>query len=222
MRYIKKSNEPPSLLAVKTVKTKTFVPKWEALPPYVIIDIIQNLLKDQGWLCCYCMNSIAPEAARLVHFHPFAEEELDYGNMYLACNHSNHLPPKQQHCYIKKGNELIPKYIADVRCSNYFRYNTLGEILPHCEFRTVKKCRDNFFKLTPTEQTVFSTIELLNLNAENLKDQRKAILTQVAGSVRWATKGQIHKFIENMGKPDKDGRLKRFCEVIIYYLRTIS
>jgi uncharacterized protein (TIGR02646 family) len=221
MKYINKGKEPQTLQTLKNMAGRNFIPSFDNLPPNVIYEIINNLLLEQGFLCCYCMNEIAPDSAKLVHFLPFKDEMLNYSNMYLACNYSNHLPPSQQHCYIKKESNLIPKYMADPQCSDYFRYNTLGEILPSGTFRTLKKCTDNYRKLTPVQQAVLSAIDILNLNSERLKDQRKALLTQLATSYRWATKAQVQQAIINFGSRDKQGRFKRFCEVILYYLKTV-
>jgi uncharacterized protein (TIGR02646 family) len=221
MRYIKKGKEPETLYSFRNLSVRNFSPSFENLPAHVIEDIILSLLQDQGWLCCYCMNEISSETARLVQFLPFKDESLNYSNLFLACNYSNNLPTTQQHCYIKKGTELIPKYMSDERCSEYFRYNTLGEILPSGTFRTVRKCKDNFWKLTPVQQAVLSAIEILNLNTDRLKDQRKAILQQIATMFARATKAQIQKAIEVFGLRDKTGKFKRYCEVVIYYLQNV-
>jgi uncharacterized protein (TIGR02646 family) len=221
MRYIKKGKEPQTLASFRNLMVRNFTPAFENLPAHVLEDIVLSLIQDQGWLCCYCMNEITHETARLVQFLPFKEESLNYPNLFLACNYSNNLPPAQQHCYIKKGTELIPKYMSDERCSDYFRYNTLGEILPSGTFRTVRKCHDNYRKLTPVQQAVLSAIEILNLNTERLKDQRKAILSQVATLFARASKVQVQQAIEKFGTKDKTGKLKRFCEIIIYYLQNI-
>jgi uncharacterized protein (TIGR02646 family) len=221
MRYIKKGKEPQTLQAIKGLAQRTGqLPAFEALPANVVYEIVQALLYDQGWLCCYCMNEISSETSRLVHFLPFKDEALTYTNMYLACNYSNHLPPAQQHCYIKKGTDLIPKYMSDDQCAEYFRYNTLGEILPNGPYRTIRKCQDNFRSLTPVQQAVLSAIEILNLNTERLKDQRKAVLTEVANAMRKITKAQIPILVKNLNQKDKNGRLRRFCEVMIYYLKS--
>lgn len=221
MRHIKKSKEPQSLTTFKSIQVKNFIPTFESLPPHVVQDIFNALMQDQGCLCCYCQSEITADTARLVQFVPAEDEALQYTNLYLACNYSNNLPPLHQHCYIKKGTDLIPKYIADENCADYFRYNTLGEIVPAGEFRTIRKCQDNYRKLTPVQQAVLSAIDILNLNAERLCEQRKAIYTQVASLFSKAKKDQINEAIKKFGQKDKNGKLKRFCDVIIYYLRTL-
>lgn len=221
MRYIQKSQEPRILTNFKNVKYPKFRPSFDNIPPQVLKGLIEALLQDQGYLCCYTMDEITPETAELVHFYPykyFEGYDLDYENMYVAMRQPESLPPKYRVGQACKGEAVIPNYLSDIRCSNYFRYNTLGEMLPAGTFRTVKKCRDNFRRLTPEQQTVFCTIELLNLNAEQLKQQRKTILTQVTNAARKMTKGQIKQVLLAMQQKDKEGKYRRFCDVMIYYL----
>ena len=225
MKYIHKSSEPKSLFTLRNLRSEKFNPSFDKLPPNVYYDIIASLLRDQGFLCCYTMNEISPETAELVHFHPrtyFKEEELDFRNMFLAYKYPDMVTGEQRIGQASKGDALIPNYISDKRCASYFRYNTLGEILPAGTFRTLKKCRDNFRKMTPEQQTVLSTIEVLNLNADRLKEQRKAILTQIAALARKYGKSQIQEIAHKLKKRDANGKFKRFCEVMIYYLENVA
>jgi uncharacterized protein (TIGR02646 family) len=224
MKYIEKSGEPRSLTNLKMLNYPKFKPSFDNLPPTVLNEIIQQLLKDQGYICCYTMDEITPETAELVLFYPhkfFVTKELSYDNMYLALKQPPKLPDNLKMGYTSKGNTVIPNYLADIRCSTYFRYNTLGEMIPTGTFRTVRKCKDNFKKLTPEQQMVMNTIDVLNLNADNLKQQRKAILQQVTELVRKVSKAQIQEVVAKLFKKDKAGKYRRFCEVMIYYLMQV-
>lgn len=222
MKYIQKSSEPRSLAQVKNLKYPRLELTFTNLPPHVVNDIKEHLLMDQGFLCCYTLDEINAENAILVHFDPidyFPDSALDYKNMYLALRQPDNLPPKYRVGYLSKGNAIIPNYLADIRCSAYFRYNTLGEMIPSNTFRTVKKCHDNFRKLSPEQQTALCTIDLLNLNAERLKDQRKAIHNQIVELARKTNKSKIEGFIRHLQMPNPEGKYRRFREVMIYYLK---
>ncbi len=222
MRFIDKSQEPQTLNNLKNIRYTKFKPQFDNLPPAVIADIMRTLLYDQGFLCCYTLDEITPETAILIHFNPiehFPDQELDYSNMFLALRQPEKLPPQYQVGYMAKRDTIIPDYISDRRCAGYFRYNTLGEIIPAGTFRTVKKCRDNFRKLSPEQQTLFCTIEVLNLNAERLKQQRKAIMQEVLTLARKVSKSQIAKITKKLEERDQQGRFRRFNEVMIYFLK---
>ncbi|NJL12047.1 MAG: hypothetical protein HC913_02920 [Microscillaceae bacterium] len=208
MRFISKSPEPVSLTKIRELKQLRFKPRFQNLPPNVLNDILQQLLQDQGHLCCYTMDEITAETAVLVHLHPidfYPDRELDYRNMYLALQQAPNLPPEYRVGYMSKEEAVIPDYLSDVRCHSFFRYNTLGEIVPAGTFRTIKKCRDNFRRLSPAQQLVFCTIEVLNLNAEHLKHQRRQVYAEVLKGVQKVGKSQIPQIVEKLRQKDKKG-----------------
>jgi hypothetical protein len=70
---------------------------------------------------------------------------------------------------------------------------------------------------------VMSTIDILNLNADRLKDQRKIVFNEVMNSARRMSKTQIQKIIGDLQRRDpKTGKYRRFNEVIIHYLESMS
>lgn len=225
MKYIQKGPEPESLTKFKGLSHKNWKPAYDVLPEDVIKDIINSLLYYQGGLCCYCQVEINPQTARLVHFHSrqyFKKEELNYENLFLSCSISDGLPPQYQHCAAHKEDSIIPKYMDDVRCNAYFRYNTLGEVVPvnNHGLRTIKQIQLNMSKLTVTEKTVLNTIEVLNLNTVKLKEQRKAIITELAKVIRKVKdKDKIKKALAIYQKRDKNGRFPRFAGVVLSYLK---
>ncbi len=228
MKYIEKNPEPQSLTKLKNLKYTDYKPRFHNLPVNVWTDIVNQLLTDQGFLCCYTLDEITAETAVLVHFYPaehFAYLELDYRNLYLALRQPESLPPDYKVGYLAKKDTVIPNYLHDYRCPSYFRYNTLGEIIPAGtgNYRTVKKCHDNYRKLSPEQQMLMSTIDILNLNADRLKEQRKIIFNEVLSNVRKMSKTQIQKIIESLKRRDpKTGKYRRFNEVVIHYLETLS
>ncbi|RLC07465.1 MAG: TIGR02646 family protein [Deltaproteobacteria bacterium] len=218
MRYIRKSGEPDSLKAYKSLESEDWQPSYRELDKD---DLRRSLLEEQGHLCCYCMRRIRAGLSRIEHFlpqHMFKEEELNCSNLFLACSVSEGLPPSQQHCDIIKGDKLIPKYILHPCCSAYFRYNLDGEILPFGSHTSIKSCARNFDRLNAEQKTVFATIELLNLNTERLKSQRKSIIYEIIKRLDRVEKERIEQEIQKYENKDNDGKFKRFCEVVLYFL----
>ncbi|NJO00767.1 MAG: hypothetical protein HC880_02930 [Bacteroidia bacterium] len=164
MKYIEKSKEPRSLTQVKTLRYPKLKLSFDNLPPNVLADLIHNLLMDQGFICCYTMDEITPETAVLVHFNPqkyFPDQELDYNNLYLALRQPDELPPAYRAGYTSKEDAVIPNYLADLRCSTYFRYNTLGEIIPNGTFRTIKNAGIIFVNLPPNSKPSWPPLKCL-------------------------------------------------------------
>ncbi len=172
MKYIRKTREPSSLKAYKSLENEDWQPSYADLDKD---DLRSSLLEEQGHLCCYCMRRISSEISRIEHFLPqrmFRQEELNYSNLFLACSISEGLPPSQQHCDIIKSDKLIPKYILHPRCRAYFRYNIDGEILPFGSHTSIKSCVKNSDRLNAEQKVILATVEVLNLNTERLKSQR--------------------------------------------------
>ncbi|OAD18837.1 hypothetical protein THIOM_005560 [Candidatus Thiomargarita nelsonii] len=222
MIYIDKSQEPSSLRAfIEKEQQANIHPSYGNLDKEVIDDLNESLLKEQGYLCCYCMEEISLNSLRREHFLPqsrFKSEELNYSNLFAACNFSDGLSPDQQHCDIKKGNLLIPKYLLDKKCSDYFRYNRSGEILPYGSFKRYKDYYENFNKLNAEQKAILSTIEILNLNAERLKTKRQNFILTLIQSINGFEKEKIEQKIEDYKTKDSLGKLKRFCGVAVYLL----
>lgn len=145
----------------------------------------KQLYDEQNGVCCYCMKIITPDNSNIEHFLPqsiFAENEVDYYNLYLACRYSHKSPKEKQHCDIAKGNSLIGKYIGylhtergiTTKCEDLIQYTEDGYILPNkTGFKTLIKFYQNYSSLTAQEKELLGTIEILNLNYKGLVNERE-------------------------------------------------
>ena len=83
MIYIKKRKEPASLTKYKKQKFAYYDGYKEK------DDLRKMLLKEQGYLCAYCMRRIDIEHMKIEHWFPENElsdiERLDYRNMLGSC-----------------------------------------------------------------------------------------------------------------------------------------
>ena len=82
MIYIQKGKEPASLTAYK----KQAHAYYDGCNKD---DIRENLLREQGYLCAYCMRRIEKEKMKIEHWDPEDNltelERLDYSNMLGVC-----------------------------------------------------------------------------------------------------------------------------------------
>jgi uncharacterized protein (TIGR02646 family) len=85
-------------------------------------ELRQSLLKEQGYICCFCMKSIDDnnETTKIAHIFPqnptleedkekVKKENLDlyYKNMLAACDGGSGKPSHLQHCDTKQGNTIL-------------------------------------------------------------------------------------------------------------------
>lgn len=163
MIYIKKGKEPASLTKYKKQKFAYYDGYKEK------DDLRKMLLKEQGYLCAYCMRRIDIEHMKIEHWFPENElsdiERLDYRNMLGSCE--GHIDgtngKKDDTCDSHKSGDKITVNPLDRSTLCSIKYNSDGEIYSDNEI--IEKDID----------------VVLNLNSEKhlLKLNRKSMLKQV-------------------------------------------
>ncbi len=58
MRYIKKQQTPQEFLDWKAKSNEDWQPTWDDLKNPEKTIVRQSLLKEQGYICCYCQRRI--------------------------------------------------------------------------------------------------------------------------------------------------------------------
>lgn len=210
MKTIIKGNEPVSLTQHRANKPSFY----KNLPKD---DTRTSLLTEQGHICCYCMRRIPQSektpGSKIEHFlcqASHSQEELNYGNMLLACLGNEGSPKRLQTCDTKKRN-LSLTYSPSNQARNIediIKYKPNGEIYS-------------------SDQTFNTELkEVLNLNVKNLIDNRRVIYEEVQNRIRLEGKrlGSIalkKKFLESEKVKLltlNDGKYSPFCVVGVYVI----
>ena len=153
----------------------------------------RHLIMLQGGLCAYCCKEIADENSLNEHIKPrstFPDLSLDYDNLVASCITANT-------CGSKKGNAYRELFISplDEHCEDHFKYTPDGSIVG-------------------TTTSGVYTCDLLNLNAYELKQARKALI-KICRS--YHNKDNVMNYYLH----DQDtGNLRPFSDVIEYYCNT--
>ncbi len=202
MRQIDKGMEPRELTEYKRTENANyddFRPK----------DCLRDaLVAEQRGLCCYCMSRIRATEADMKIEHCISQEQcsalqLNYHNLLGACKGGQGKSKKEQHCDTAKGGQSLTFNPADPewRLMEKIRFLGSGEIV----------------STDPDIQRQLGT-EVLNLNLEWLKANRKATLT--AFQQRLAV-GKKLDAAKELPKWDggQAGELPEYAEVIASYLR---
>ncbi len=210
MRFIEKKQTPESLITAQ---------KENRLYDDLLIEskneIRDNLLKEQGYICCYCMKEIDEHKMKIEHYKAqseFEDLQLDFKNMLGACSgviQETQKTKLTQHCDSAKGNKVLellnPTNSSKKHFIDQLKYARNGRI----------------FSQNPIVQKEID--EVLKLNINYLKRRRASIMKEtVEGIMRKEKKGKVSKSfltnkIEKTNTP-KEGRLFPFCQVIIYRL----
>jgi len=209
MKAIKKAKEPASLLAHRKNSHANYdnYSKKD--------DLRDSLVKEQGYICCYCMQRISSNAEKMKieHHQPqkkYPDLQLDYQNLLASCKgndgDSKHLP---RHCDTSKGEQEITINPADKskNCETLIKYKNNGLI----------------YSDDPIINRELN--DILNLNTPILVNNRKAIIDQVKKEIinikgkkaGWSfsdIKTQIQKY-----ESKTNGKYRTFCQIVIYFLK---
>jgi uncharacterized protein (TIGR02646 family) len=106
MKKIIKQSEPRSLVEHRSQANANYdnYPEKD--------DLRKSLLKEQGYICCYCMSRIKLDEMKIEHWQPqtkYISRQLDYKNLLGACMGNQGARPQNQHCDTRKGDSEITR-----------------------------------------------------------------------------------------------------------------
>jgi uncharacterized protein (TIGR02646 family) len=217
MKFIPKNPEPASFTHWKQQASADWQPSFGDLRHPERPEVINSLLIEQGYICCYCCQRLSPTRSHIEHLKPqkhcLEAEKIAYENLLASCNGSveeeiaaERLP--KEFCGHKKGDWYDPNMMVsplDPHCAEYFSYAVTGKILP----------TTNVNKRTAAE----TTIERLGLNHSKLKRGRQRVIGQILLTTESSTEQEIRQFIQSLNQPDDTGKLSQFCTAAIFQLQ---
>lgn len=231
MKRVVKGDSPETFEAWKAKATEAWQPGYRDLRNPEKRALHLHLLREQGWVCCYCGQRIDIDGGGAVkeegsahagrsqsigshieHFRPqekYPDLSLDYGNLFVSClRQLNKAEPV--HCGHAKGNDfdaelaISPSEVDE----QGFIYTLSGEVRPDCENG-------------PTDYMC----KLLRLNEPSLKSRRETVLTHVFDSAFLSSlsgegidaeqvTNDLRKLADGFRQFDDEGRLPSFGHVI--------
>ncbi|MDR0995927.1 MAG: hypothetical protein LBL81_06530 [Tannerella sp.] len=201
MRKINKGKEPAEWTAYR----KTPDAQFEAKP-----ELVDSLLKEQGYVCAFCMGRISKEPDKHKVAHLVSQKtcngdgrELAYNNMVLAC------PGKTE------GHSHCDESQQDADLTINFFSDNLNEAISYKRDGTI--CCSN----PVWEKEMTAKKDGLNLNLPRLKENRKAVMEGIQNSLMskkgW-THPQIKKKLDRWQNKDAEGKYQEYYGVAIWYL----
>lgn len=180
MKYIQKGEEPEKFAAWKGLKNEDWTPNWDTLRSPEKPVLHNALLREQGYICCYCGMRISKDTSHIEHFKPrsiYPHLELEDTNLLVSCQNKR-TPP--EHCGYKKDDWYDEQFMVsplDTNCNDFFRYTESGEILATND---------------PNKQAVATTtIAQIGLNIDKLIDMRRAIIEEILEGIDELTKEEL-------------------------------
>jgi uncharacterized protein (TIGR02646 family) len=228
MRYIEKSITPPPIM------TEWINLRKEANQSFDYDDFdkkkeLNEILRiEQRHICCYCQQIITHyqgdnwAGSHNEHLIPqrgkFGNSDLqmDYFNIFASCNYSKNNRPGHTYCGEAKGDRLIYPIINDPMCSEYVKYNTLGEILPNGKYSSIAEYVENSANLSTIEADILNAIQVLNLNCNYLRNERKSLLNTLFEVI---IKIDKERLVQKINDFESGSKCYRFIDMLLYYMK---
>lgn len=204
MKYIEKKeeNEPEALKAFKQENPNRSFKGLFTLPKKALKT---NLLKEQGYLCAYCMCHIDESNTSIEHYLPqsqYPELSLEYHNLLAVCDGNQGNGKHLLQCDKKKSNKLLTK--ADPR-----RHEIEKEIF-YTINGAINAMDDDFENDLNT---------LLNLNNQRMVENRRVIIDAIIQFVQVHVKSEIRKEYKKWQNLDDAGYFMEYSQVGVYFLK---
>jgi uncharacterized protein (TIGR02646 family) len=160
---------------------------WDSLSGSDKEKVREALLRDQGYLCAYCQRRIPTKDDRMKVEHWRAQsggkDKLRWSNLLGVClgdeKAETGSPEGEHHCDTARGDATLflhPVEGQGPTARDHLAYTAQGEVRP---------------RETPNQEAVRGDISTLNMNAERLRRQRRAVyedLKQRLGRAGWTPK----------------------------------
>lgn len=209
MKYIKKGPEPQKLANWKNSDRRPQnVEDWTWKSGRSIrTDLRKTLMKEQGYICCYCERELVEGDCHIEHFRPkdkdlYPELMYEYNNLFCSCQKD-----------LEEGEPL--------HCGNS-KYNWFDEQLmispldPECEDK-FEYFHDGTIQAKDGNEAAIKTLEKLQLGNEKLSALRKKAIEPFIDEDISAEEQK--KFVEYYLKK-KDGKFNPFYTTIKHLIET--
>lgn len=167
-------------------------------------NLRKQLIEEQGYICCYCMQRISCENSRIEHFKSQEHNrslQINYKNLFIACNNSEGESPNNQHCDVRKGDrELSNINLLSIQSINRIKYENDGTI------------SSNNVDMNAEIN------EILNLNIQLLKDARRKALSDLIDKIDEWTKANLNSLIVKYSNKNLDGKYAEFASMLVWKL----
>lgn len=166
-------------------------------------EVKDSLMREQGYICCYCERRLTDDDSHIEHFNPQSNntvDPLEYTNMLCSCQDQlNKGEPR--HCGNSKDNWFNEDLLIsplDSNCEGRFSYTADGKIHPVNEF----------------DDAAIKTIEKLKLDIELLNDLRNKAIEPFLD--KDLDELDFFKFVDGYIKKNSDDTFNEFWTTINY------
>lgn len=171
----------------------------------------QALLEEQGYICAYCMRRIPvkdfneSETSKIEHIKSrdsYPNLQLNYDNMVICCPGNI---KGNYHCDKSKGNLSITFSPFDISTQRSISYGTKNGSI-----------KSNLLNINDDINTILFLNDSM-LRANRFQELQGIISVLDKSKKKWK-KPQLEIKLEEWSKISKNGNLKPYCGIVIWFL----
>ncbi len=200
------------MIEIKKGKSPNFLikygkePLFEALTSEDKVTLRSHLLKDQGYLCAYCMCRIKGENdTKIEHYEPRnRRNQLAYRNLLIVCRGNEGEPERKTTCDTKKKNKTIyvdPQNAHHIKTLSYTREGVI---------------KSSDAKINEDLNTA------LNLNEARLLSVRKAAIRTLENCLHGKSETEVIGTLKKAKKKyealNKNGQYEPYVGTILHWI----
>lgn len=201
MKHVEKHQEPAAFTDWKALANEDWGPTYDDLSGAPKAAVKEALMKEQGYLCCYCERRLIETDSHIEHFQPQSDpavDPLDYGNLLCSCQNR-----------IKKGE---PRHCGNLKGDWFDPELLVSPLNPDCEHRFSFEGDGLIKPADQHDRAARETIIRLGLNLPKLNDLRaNAIAPFLEESL---TQDELRRFVSGYLTIDVDDRFGEFWTTI--------
>lgn len=177
MKYIQKRQEPVEFRQWKTQNQDLNI-TFDDLHSDIKSIVKQELMQEQGYICCYCERRLEERDSHIEHLrpqHPYEDEQLNYQNMICSCM-KQLKAGEPKHCGALKLNWFEEnQFVSPLNsgCETRFEYTEAGEIKPRKDDQaaetTIARLGLNIDKIIALRHEAINPFQDETLSSEELR-----------------------------------------------------
>lgn len=205
MKHVMKGASAPEFDAWKALANQDWTPTYENLQNPQKRALHVSLLKEQGWVCCYCGRSIAQEDSHIEHFRPqerYADLALSYENLHASC--------------IRETEPGTPLHCGHAKGSDFDEAQQIFPLDPQCEARFLYTLKGRIIASDATDVQAAYMVDLLKLDIPFLLNRREEEVNRVFDPAFLATvtEDELRLLRDAFLRRDEEGRAQSFGHVL--------
>jgi uncharacterized protein (TIGR02646 family) len=203
MKWIRKQKEPEAFTDWKALANEGWQPTYDILSGDPKEAVKTALMKEQGYICCYCERRLTDIDSHIEHFQPQSDptvDPLDFSNMLCSCQDQ-----------LKKGE---PRHCGVLKDDWFDNRMLISPLTPDCETRFAYTGRGRIKPAQETDEAAIETIARLGLDIPKLNAMRaNAIEPFLDDDI---SQEEMQQFVAGYLRKDENGQYGEFWTTISY------